>query len=167
MCFSIEHSLFAANGLHSMYKFPNGKLFSHMNSYSKEIFYNHVMKFLSEKLITNNSCQYMNDENKYTVVMPFIGHPSIIFKKSLTKNFKSINEKKGYAIFKAFKVQNYFSLKDETPPALQSYVIYFLKILVVRTEPILIEQNDSWLIGLGSIFLEIHPFLTYIFLQHM
>ena len=65
----------------------------HRNGYPKEIFYYHVKKFLSEKLMTTNSCQNMNDEKKYTVIMPFIGHPSITLKKSLTKNLKSINEK--------------------------------------------------------------------------
>ena len=53
----------------------------HMNGYTKEIFYNHVKKFLSEKLMTTNSCQNMNDEKKYTVIIPFIGHPNITFKK--------------------------------------------------------------------------------------
>ena len=65
----------------------------------------------------------MNDEKKYTVIMPFIGHPSITFKKSLTKNLKSIN-KFFFTIFKTFKVKNYFSLKDETPLALQANVVY-------------------------------------------
>ena len=64
----------------------------------------------------------MNDESKYTVIIAFIGHPSII-KKSLTKNIKSIN-KKCCTIFKTLKVQNYFSLRDETPLALQSNVVY-------------------------------------------
>ena len=45
-----------------------------MNGYPKEIFNNHVKKFLSEKLMTTNSCQNMN-------TIPFIGHPSITFKK--------------------------------------------------------------------------------------
>ena len=54
--------------------------------------------------------------------MPFIGNPSIAFKKSLTKNLKSINKK--CTIFKTFKVQDYFSLKDETPLALQANVVY-------------------------------------------
>ena len=63
-----------------------------MNGYPKEIFYNHVKKFLSEKLVTTNSYQNMNDEKKYTVIIPFIGHPSMTFKKLLTKNLKSINK---------------------------------------------------------------------------
>ena len=54
----------------------------HMNVYPKEIFYNHVRKFISEKLMTTNSCQNMNDEEKYIVIIPFIGHPSMICKKS-------------------------------------------------------------------------------------
>ena len=52
----------------------------HMNGYPKDIFYNHVKKFLSEELMTTNSCQDMNDEKKYTVIMPFTGHPSMTFK---------------------------------------------------------------------------------------
>ena len=94
-----------------------------MNGYPTEIFYYHVKKFISAKLMTTDSCQKMNDEKKYTVIIPFIGHPSIVFKMSLTKNLKSIN-KKCCTIFSAFKVQNYFSLKDETPLALQTNVVY-------------------------------------------
>ena len=56
-----------------------------MNGYPKEIFDNHVKNFLSEKLMTTNSCQNMNNEKKYTTVIPFIGHPSKIRKKSLNK----------------------------------------------------------------------------------
>ena len=70
--------------------------------------------------------EYMNDEKKYTVIIPFIGNPSIAFKKSLTKNLKSIN-KQCCTIFKTFKVQNYFSLKDETPMALLANVIYLFE----------------------------------------
>ena len=44
----------------------------HTNGYSKEIFYNHVKRFISEKLMTTNSCQDMNHEKKYTVIIPFI-----------------------------------------------------------------------------------------------
>ena len=48
-----------------------------MNGYPKEIFSNHVKKYLSEELMTTNSCQIMNDENEFTVIIPFIGHPSM------------------------------------------------------------------------------------------
>ena len=68
----------------------------------------------------------MNDERKYTVIIPFIGHPSITFKKSLTENLKSIN-KKCCTIFKTFRFQNYFFLKDETPLALQANVVYLFE----------------------------------------
>ena len=50
-----------------------------MNGYPKEIFCNHVKKFLSENPMTTNSCQNINDEKKYTVILPFIGHLSMIF----------------------------------------------------------------------------------------
>ena len=95
----------------------------HMNCHPKEIFFNHEKKFLSEKLLTTNNCQNMNDEKKYTVSIPFIGHPSIAFKKVSSINLKSI-KKKCCTIFNIFKVQHYFSLKDETPLALQANVVY-------------------------------------------
>ena len=46
--------------------------------------------------------------------------------KSLTKNIKCV-KKKCCAIFKTFKVQNYFSLKDESPLALQAYAVYLFE----------------------------------------
>ena len=61
-----------------------------MNGCPMEIFCNHVKKFLSEKLMTSNSCQNMNDEKKYTLILPFNGHPSIAFKQSLAKNLKAL-----------------------------------------------------------------------------
>ena len=60
------------------------------------------------------------------VIIQFDGHPSITFKKSLAKNLRSII-KKCCAIFKTFKVQNYFSLKHETPLALQANVVYLFE----------------------------------------
>ena len=59
-----------------------------MNGYHEEIFYNHVKTFLSEKLMTTNCCQNMNDEKKYIVIMLFIGIPTMTFKKSLKKRRK-------------------------------------------------------------------------------
>ena len=97
-----------------------------MTGWHKEIFYNHIKKFLSEKQMTTNSCQNKNDEMKYTVIIPFIGHPSITLKMSITNHLKSIN-KKCCAIFRTFKVQNYISLKDETPLALQANVVYLFE----------------------------------------
>ena len=97
-----------------------------MNGYPKDIFYNHVKTFLSIKLMTTNSCENKNDEIKYTVIIPFIGHPSITLKKSLAKNLKSIN-KKCCKICKTFKVQNYFSLKDEIPLDLQANFVYLIE----------------------------------------
>ena len=115
--------MFVTTSLYFMKKFKKQNDILHMNGYPKEIFNNNVKKFLSEKQMTSNSHQNMNDEKKYTVIILFTGHPSIIFKTSLTKNLKSIN-KKCCTIFKTFKVKNYFSLKDETPLALQANVVY-------------------------------------------
>ena len=76
--------------------------------------------------MTTNSSKNKIDEKKYTLIIQFIGHPSIIFKKSLTKNLININ-KNCCTISNTFKVQNYFSLKDETPLALQANVVHFLE----------------------------------------
>ena len=73
--------------------------------------------------MTTTSCQDINDENKYTVIMLLIGQPSIINKKSLTKDLKSIN-KKCCTISQTFKLQNYFSLKYDTSLALHANVVY-------------------------------------------
>ena len=69
------------------------KAIFHMNGYPEEICYNHVKKFHGDKQRTTNGDQNMNDAKKYTVIMQFIGHPSLIFKKTLAKNFKSITKK--------------------------------------------------------------------------
>ena len=123
----INRAFIVCNNWFSFHEeFSKLKDISHMNGYPKEIFHNHVKKFHSEKLMTTNSCQNMNDEKKYTVIMPFIGHPSMTFKKSLTTNLKSINEK-SCAISKTFKVKNYFSLRDETPLAIHANVIYLFE----------------------------------------
>ena len=39
-----------------------------------------------------------------------------------------------------------------------SFII--LKVLVIRTKPILVKQKDIWQLGLGSIFQDIQPFLN-------
>ena len=139
----------------------------HMNGYPKDIFYKHLDKFLSEELMTTNSCQNMNDEEKYTVIMPFIGQPSMTFKKSFAKNVKSINEK-CCTIFKTFKVQKYFSLKDETPLALQANVVYLYEgscdknqTYIGKTKRHLATRVMEHFSGNSAIF------LTYIFMQHM
>ena len=100
-----------------------------MNGYPRDIFCNHVNKFLIEKLMTINSSQNINDEKKYTVIIPFIGHPSITLKKSLSKNL---------------------IMKLHWPYKQMSFI--FLKVLVIRTKPILVKLKDIWQLGLGSIF---------------
>ena len=109
-----------------------------MNGYPKEIFYNHVKKFLCEKLMTTNSCQNKNDEKKYTLIL-FIGHPSIIFKKLSTKNLKSINKK--CTLFKTINIQNYISLKMKLHWPCKQMSLIFLKVIVVRTKPILVNKK--------------------------
>ena len=136
-----------------------------MNGYLKEIFCNHVNKFLSEKLMTTNSCQNMNDEKKYTVIIPFIGHTSIIFRNSLTRHLNSINKK--CTIFKAFKASNYFSLKAETPLALQANVVYLFEGCCGKNQTYIGKTKRHLATRVGSVFQEIQPFLSIYLLQCM
>ena len=91
-CFLSRASIVCNNWFTFQEEISKLKYIIHMNGYPNEIFHNHVKKFLSDKLMTTNSCQNMNDEKKYTVIIPFIGHPSKTSKKSLTKKLKSINK---------------------------------------------------------------------------
>ena len=50
-------------------------------------------------------------------------------------------------IFMTFEVQNYFSLKDETPLALQANVVYLSEFLVARAKPISVKQRYIWQLG--------------------
>ena len=130
-----------------------------MNGYHRDIFSNHVEKYLSENIMTTNSCQNINDEKKYTVIIP-----SMTFKKSLSKNLKSLS-KKCCTIFKTFKVQNYLLWKMTLHWPHKQMSFIFLKVHVIRTKPILVKQKDSWQLGLGSNHQEIQPFFTYILLH--
>ena len=127
-----------------------------MNGYPNEISYNHVKKFLSEEQMTTNSCQNMNDEKKYIVIMNLL-----VIKKSLTKKLKGIN-KKCCTVFNASNVQNYFSLKIETPLALQANVIYLFEgsfdknqTYIGKTKRHLSTIGREHLSGNSTIFLHI------------
>lgn len=93
------------------------------NGYPSRILEECVYKFLNKKLSSEVDNQDKDDDSKYMITIPFIGHPSLNFKRSLTKHFRGIN-KKCIIVFKTFKVSNYFSLKDKTPMTLKANVIY-------------------------------------------
>ena len=133
----------------------------HMNGYSKEIFYINIEKFLSEKLMTTNSCQNMNDETKYTVIIPFTGYTSMTFKNSPTRNLKSIN-KDVVQYLRHLKFKTTFLQKMKLLWPYKQMLFIFLMVLVIRTKPILVKQRDIWKPGLGSIFYEIQPFFEHI-----
>ena len=107
--------------------------------------------------MTTNSCQNMNDEKKYTFIIPFIGHPSMTFQKLLGTFFISIN-KICCSIFKTFKVQDYFSMKDETPLALQANVVYLFEGYCDENQTYIGKTKRHLQLELGSIFQEIQLF---------
>ena len=65
-----------------------------------------------------------DDEKFYILIIPFVGSPSLLFKKRITSIFKEHLKVKIKCVFESFKVKNYFSLKYKTPACLLSNVVY-------------------------------------------
>ena len=128
-----------------------------MNGYPKEIFYNHVKKFLSEKLMTTNSCQNMNDENHAIYWSSIHNFQKVIKKKTQKALIKNVVQ---YLKHLRFKTTFLSKMKLHWPYKQMSFI--FLKVLVIITKPTLVKQKGIWQLGLGSIFQEIHPFMEHI-----
>ena len=65
-----------------------------------------------------------DDVRKYVLVIPFVGKPSLVFKKQLTLIFKECLDVNLNCVFNSFKVKSYFSLKSRTPTFLSGNVVY-------------------------------------------
>ena len=77
-----------------------------------------------------------------------------------------------YFKYCTFRVQNFFSLKDETQLAMQAYVIYHCECSYGKNQTYIGRAiKDIWKIGLGNIFQEIQQFfyicltLTHVVIQ--
>ena len=57
-------------------------------------------------------------------MIPFIGKPSLIFKRKICEIFKQAYDVELSCVFGSFKVKNYFSLKCQSSPYLISNVTY-------------------------------------------
>ena len=63
------------------------------------------------------------DNCKYTFRLPFVGNPSLVLKRKLTRLFQKHGVKIN-VVFSSFKVKNYFSLKDKSGTQLRASLIY-------------------------------------------
>ena len=79
-------------------------------------------------IVCNNWITFHEEMSKLKDIFHMIGYPNEIFdnhvKKFLSEKLMTTN-KKCCTIFETFNFQNYFSLKDETPLALQANVYLF------------------------------------------
>ena len=65
-----------------------------------------------------------DDTRFYVLVIPYVGKPSLLFKKRLAVIFKECLDVNVKGVFDSFKVKNYFSLKSKTPVYLINNVVY-------------------------------------------
>ena len=56
--------------------------------------------------------------------VPYVGKPSLLFSKRISKLVKSETEQDLRIVFTTTRVSNYFSLKDDTPHSILSKVVY-------------------------------------------
>ena len=94
------------------------------NGYPRRFFDRIKNKFVS-KLNSNNSDNVPIDEvdRKFVFKIPYVGNPSLLFKRKLVKIFKKCNINIR-TIFTSTKVGRYFSLKDRSDALLRSSVVY-------------------------------------------
>ena len=93
------------------------------NNYPVHIFENCLRKFLNT---IYNDVDKNSDisADRIVLTIPYIGEPSVIFKKKLQKLFKQQMKNDIHCTFRSHKVGMHFSLKDVTPCSLLSCVVY-------------------------------------------
>ena len=98
------------------------------NGYS-DTFFNKLLVVFTRKKESDaqqNNEQLLEEEEqkRYVLSIPFVGKPSLVFKRKMTEIFKETLNVDLRCVFSSFKVKNYFSLKCETPTYLNSNVTY-------------------------------------------
>ena len=92
------------------------------NGYPIHVFQNCVKKFLDKKFINSSKDAVSNDA--VIVCIPYIGKPSLIFKKKIMSILSEHLNRDIRCVFKSHTVGMHFSLKCATPHSLLSNVIY-------------------------------------------
>jgi len=94
------------------------------NGYSKDFFDSVLNRFLHKKF--NPPPHVIDDdpEKKYVLKIPFIGQPSLLLKKRITRAFKEHYDATLRCVFESYKTKNMFSLKCRSHSYLSSNVVY-------------------------------------------
>ena len=92
------------------------------NGYPQYFIINIVRKFVTSKFVIGTK-DHSNDTNTPVILIPFIGNPSLVLKKRISRILKSVNISVRI-IFKSMTVQQYFSLKDRSHNMLRSSLVY-------------------------------------------
>ena len=99
-----------------------------LNGYREAFFSKVLEKFMAKKDLINDGVE--NDENQefgVTFSLPFIGKPSLEFKKDFCKLIEDKFGIKPFTSFTSCKVGQFFSLKSRAPPSLAANVVYRFK----------------------------------------
>ena len=122
ICSSRELFLKEVNKLRDIY-IKNGYVVGFLNS----LFRQFMRKKEAVPTVHNSDVSLTDDDDnvkKYVLVIPFVGKPSLLFKKQLTQIFKDCLDVHLRVVFNSFKVKSYFSLKSRTPSFLSGNVVY-------------------------------------------
>ena len=98
------------------------------NGYPVNFFENIVKQFLESKVLPKKTNLVLiddkNDEKRFVLKIPYVGKPSLEFKRRITNLVKEAFGIDLYCVFESFKVKNYFSLKCKASPYLAANVVY-------------------------------------------
>ena len=96
------------------------------NGYSINFFQKKLKEFLTKKESDSPQNESVSEEEnkRYILLIPFIGKPSLIFKRKMCEIFKQAYDVELSCVYGSFKVKNYFSLKCQSSPYLISNVTY-------------------------------------------
>ena len=91
-------------------------------------FYRNIVKQFVDRKFCKPDAKIDSETPRYTFRIPYVGNPSLLFKKKLKKMFKSRNIDINI-VFSSTKVRNYFSLKDRSHAVLRSSLVYKFECL--------------------------------------
>ena len=93
------------------------------NGYPSRFFENVKNKFMTKISKSIDRSDHKDTEKKFMFKIPYIGTPSLVFKRKLKKIFRRSNINI-VIVFTSTKVGRYFSLKDLSDKLLRSSVVY-------------------------------------------
>ncbi len=94
------------------------------NGYSNIFFDKIVKDFIYKKRETKIDSEQKEENRDYVICLPYIGQPSLVFKRKIVKIYKQYFNVDISVVFKTCKVKQYFSLKSKTPLDLKTNVVY-------------------------------------------